>query len=82
MWSRRGFKEAVATVLKCCTAARDNIDDSFQREVPLRCTLRAWPTHCYTRRDRSRGIRDDVTSGEPDVVPRERTWPPRPVAQL
>ena len=36
----------------------------------------------YTRRDRSREIRDDVTSGEPDVVPRERTWPPRPVAQL
>jgi len=47
MCSRRGFKEAVATVLKCCTAARDNIDDSFQREVGLRCTLRAWPTHCY-----------------------------------
>jgi len=36
----------------------------------------------YTRRDRSRGIRDDVTSGEPEVVPRERTWPPRPVVQL
>ena len=35
-----------------------------------------------TRCDRSRGIRDDVTSGEPEVVPRERTWPPRPVAQL
>jgi len=35
-----------------------------------------------TRRYRSRGIRDDVTSGEPDVVPCERTWPPRPVAQL
>ena len=36
----------------------------------------------HTRRDRSRGIRDDVTSGEPDVVPPERTGPPRPVAQL
>ena len=23
-----------------------------------------------------------MTSGEPDVVPRELTWPPRPVAQL
>ena len=34
-----------------------------------------------TRRDRSRGIRDDVTSGEPEVVSRERTWPPQPVAQ-
>ena len=31
-------------------------------------------THTHTRRDRSRGIRDDVTSGEPDVVPLERTW--------
>ena len=31
MCSRRGFKEAVATVLKCCTAARDNIDDSSTR---------------------------------------------------
>ena len=35
----------------------------------------------YTRRDRSRGIRDDVTSGEPEVLSRERTWPPQPVAQ-
>ena len=35
----------------------------------------------YTRRDRSRGIRDDVTSGEPEVVSRKRTWPPQPVAQ-
>ena len=35
----------------------------------------------YTRRDRSRGIRDDVKSGEPEVVSRERTWPPQPVAQ-
>jgi len=35
-----------------------------------------------TRRDRSRGIRDAVTSGEPEVVPHKRTWPPRPVAQL
>ena len=34
-----------------------------------------------TRRDRSRGIRDDVKSGEPEVVSRERTWPPQPVAQ-
>ena len=34
-----------------------------------------------TRRDRSRGIRDDVTSGEPEVVSRERTWTPQPVAQ-
>jgi len=35
-----------------------------------------------TRRDRSRGIRDDVTYGEPEIVPRELTWPPRPVSQL
>jgi len=35
----------------------------------------------HTRRDRSRGIRDEVTACEPEVVSRERTWPPRPVAQ-
>ena len=35
----------------------------------------------YTRRDRSRGIRDEVTACEPEVVSRERTWPPQPVAQ-
>jgi len=34
-----------------------------------------------TRRDRSRGIRDEATACEPEVVSRERTWPPRPVAQ-
>ena len=35
----------------------------------------------YTRRDRSRGIRDEATACEPEVVSSERTWPPRPVAQ-
>ena len=35
----------------------------------------------HTRRDRSRGIRDEATACEPEVVSRERTWPPRPVAQ-
>jgi len=35
----------------------------------------------YTRRDRSRGIRDEVTACEPEVVSRKRTSPPRPVAQ-
>ena len=34
-----------------------------------------------TRRDRSRGIRDEATACEPEVVSRERTWPPRPVSQ-
>ena len=34
-----------------------------------------------TRRDRSRGIRDEAAACEPEVVSRERTWPPRPVAQ-
>jgi len=34
-----------------------------------------------TRRDRSRGIRDEATACEPEVVSRERTWPLRPVAQ-
>ena len=38
-------------------------------------------THSYTRRDRSRGIRDEATACEPEVVSRERTWPPRPVAR-
>jgi len=31
----------------------------------------------HTRRDRSRGIRDEATACEPEVVSRERTWPPR-----
>jgi len=35
----------------------------------------------YTRRDRSRGIRDEATACEPEVVSRELSWPPRPVAQ-
>jgi len=35
----------------------------------------------YTRRDRSRGIRDDATACEPEVASRKRTWPPQPVAQ-
>jgi len=35
----------------------------------------------YTRRDRSRGIRDEATAFEPEVVSRERTWPPQPVSQ-
>ena len=35
----------------------------------------------YTRRDRSRGIRDEATACEPEVVLCKRTWPPRPVAQ-
>ena len=34
-----------------------------------------------TRRDRSRGKRDEVTACEPEVVSRERTWPPQPVVQ-
>jgi len=29
-----------------------------------------------TRRDRSRGIRDEATACEPEVVLHERTWPP------
>jgi len=33
-----------------------------------------------TRHDRSRGIRDEATACEPEVVLRERTWPLRPVA--
>jgi len=35
----------------------------------------------HTQRDRSRGIRDEATACEPEVVSRERTWPPLPVAQ-
>ena len=35
----------------------------------------------YTRRDRSRGIRDETTACKPEVVSRERTWLPRPVAK-
>ena len=38
-------------------------------------------TQLNTRRDRSRGIRDEVTACEPEVVSRERTWSPQPVAQ-
>ena len=34
----------------------------------------------HTRRDRSRGIRDEATACEQEVVSRLRTWPPRPVA--
>ena len=39
------------------------------------------PILLNTRRDRSRGIRDEATACEPEVVSCERTWPPRPVAQ-
>jgi len=39
-------------------------------------------TNVDTRRDRSRGIRDEATAFEPEVVSRERTWPPQPVSQL
>ena len=54
-----------------------------KRSLSIRPDDHCRPYNDYnTRRDRSRGIRDDVTSGKPEVVPREPTWPPRPVAQL
>ena len=34
------------------------------------------PATDNTRRDRSRGIRDEATACEPEVVLHERTWPP------